>query len=105
LSEAENWYVPARLTEAMNRALQTTTTPFGRVVAPLEPYRETFAIDMLWSPLSSQDANPPAAGVKRLEIPAALFEHRAILYTLDHAPFAEVRETYQRDALPSPRHP
>ena len=30
LSEADNWYVPARLTAEMNRVLETTDTPFGR---------------------------------------------------------------------------
>jgi chorismate-pyruvate lyase len=37
LSEAENWYLPGRLTPEMNRALETGNTPFGRVVAPLSP--------------------------------------------------------------------
>ncbi|SMC93243.1 hypothetical protein SAMN06272759_11239 [Novosphingobium sp. B1] len=35
LSVAHNWYVPARLTAAMNRTLETGDTPFGKVVAPL----------------------------------------------------------------------
>jgi len=30
LSEADNWYVPSRLTAEMNRSLETTDTPFGR---------------------------------------------------------------------------
>src|SRR5689334_18561514 len=30
-SEADNWYVPARLTPEMNVALTTTDTPFGKV--------------------------------------------------------------------------
>jgi hypothetical protein len=25
--------------------------PFGKVVRPLEPYRQTFAVKLLWSPL------------------------------------------------------
>jgi hypothetical protein len=32
LSEADNWYVPARLTPEMNRVLDTTDTAFGRAV-------------------------------------------------------------------------
>jgi hypothetical protein len=89
LSEADNWYVPARLTAEMNRVLETTDTPFGKAVAPLEPYRRTFAIKLLWS-----DTTFP--------IPDALFEHRAVLYTRDHKPFSEVSETYRRDLLDSP---
>lgn len=40
LSQAHNWYVPARLTAEMNRTLATTQTPFGTVVAPLAFRRE-----------------------------------------------------------------
>jgi len=79
-SEADNWYVPSRLTPAMNRLLDETDTPFGKVVQPLAPYRSTFAHRMLHSP-------------------TALFEHRAVLYTATHQPIAEVRETYQRGTL------
>lgn len=35
LSIAHNWYLPGRLTPEMNRALDTTDTPFGRVAASL----------------------------------------------------------------------
>ncbi len=79
-SEADNWYVPARLTPAMNRLLEETDTPFGKVVQSLAPYRRTFA------------TRAPGDG-------GALFEHRAVLYTAGHAPIAEVREAYQRGIL------
>jgi chorismate-pyruvate lyase len=39
LSDARNWYVPARLTPAMNQALETTRVPFGKVVASLGLHR------------------------------------------------------------------
>jgi hypothetical protein len=44
LSEADNWYVPSRLTPAMNTALETTDTPFGKAVQELKPYRRTFPL-------------------------------------------------------------
>lgn len=80
LSEADNWYVPSRLTQEMNRSLDTTDTPFGKAVAALEPTRETIG-----TTVSSQ--------------PGALFEIRAVLYTRDHQPFSEVAEVYQRGLL------
>jgi len=40
LSVAWNWYLPARLTPAMNTALRTSDTPFGKVVMPLGFRRE-----------------------------------------------------------------
>ena len=113
LSEADNWYVPRRLTADMNRQLADTETPFGRVVQPLEPYRQTFAVTLLWSPLpegwtrGSGALPAPASTSTTLEIPAAVFEHRAVLYSRDHQPFSEVHEVYQRQILafrpPSPR--
>ena len=41
LSDADNWYVPARLTAEMNHTLDETDTPFGAVVKPLDFRRRT----------------------------------------------------------------
>lgn len=106
LSEADNWYVPARLTAEMNKVLETTDTPFGRAVQSLEPYRQTFSVTLLWSPLPegwerASTALPAPTG-RALAIPEELFEHRAILYTRDHIPFSEVDEIYLRQILAFP---
>jgi hypothetical protein len=109
LSEADNWYVPGRLTPEMNRVLEETDAPFGKVVAALQPYRRTFAVTLLWSPLPEgweRETGRRRAGAGRtLAIPDAVFEHRAVLYTNDHKPFSEVHEVYQRQLLsfPPPR--
>lgn len=96
LSEADNWYVLARLTAEMNQQLDTTDIPFGKVVRPLTPYRRTIAANLLWSPL------PPGWELRRprlgaLTIPKEVLVHNAVLYTSDHQPFAEVVETYQSE--------
>lgn len=94
LSEADNWYVPARLTPEMNRLLETTDTPFGKVVAELKPYRRTFEVRHPWSATAAPGDAP------RIDLPQALFAHRAVLYTAaDHVPFSEVDEVYQRGIL------
>jgi hypothetical protein len=115
LSVAENWYVPSRLTPDMNRLLDDTQTPFGKVVLPLKSHRETRAMQRLWSPLpdgwerlrhgssTATTVTPDAGGTAApLNIPAALFEHRAVLYTEAHVAIAEVHEVYQRDLLDFP---
>jgi len=51
LSEADNWYVPSRLTPEMNSLLDTTDTPFGKAVQSLKPFRQTYAAKVLWWPL------------------------------------------------------
>ncbi|HEU4560120.1 MAG TPA: hypothetical protein VFS20_19880 [Longimicrobium sp.] len=104
LSEAENWYLPGRLTPEMNRVLETGDTPFGRVVAPLEPYRQTFVARLLWSPLPegwerSLHSVPPCRSSGPLAIPGALFEHRALLLGGDNRPIAELHEVYQGGLL------
>ena len=53
LSEADNWYVPEQLTATINSQLQTSTIPFGTAVRALRPYRRTFAVRILWSPLAA----------------------------------------------------
>jgi hypothetical protein len=109
LAEADNWYVPSRLTPEMNRLLETTDTPFGRAVRPLDPYRQTFEVKLLWSPLPNgwerSSSVPSNLTSGALAIPDALFEHRAVLYTHEHKPFSEVDEVYERQllAFPPPR--
>ncbi|HEX9368525.1 MAG TPA: hypothetical protein VF921_17985 [Vicinamibacterales bacterium] len=106
LSEADNWYVPGRLTPEMNRLLEATETPFGKAVESLEPYRRTFAVTLLWAPLPDgwerESRSVPVAAGGALTIPDAVFEHRAVLYTREHKPFSEVREVYQRQLLAFP---
>jgi hypothetical protein len=102
LSEADNWYVPGRLTPEMNRLLTQTTTPFGRAVLDLGFHRELLSAALLWQPLpvgwDMQPALPAAAGAE-LAIPDQVLEHRAILLTRDNIPFSEVVETYTAEIL------
>lgn len=112
LSEADNWYVPGRLSDDMNRALETTETPFGKAIAPLQPFRRTIEMKMRWSPLpdgweiSATGALPETAN-GALSIPHDLFEHTAVVYARDQRPVSEVQETYTREILnfpaPAPR--
>lgn len=79
LSEAHNWYVPARLTSEMNRQLAESRVPFGRIAASLNFTRE---------PLASTrrgEAGCPAG---------AISTHRALLRLPDGSPLALVVECY-----------
>ncbi|TGD94301.1 hypothetical protein [Methylobacterium nonmethylotrophicum] len=101
LSEADNWYVPARLTPEMNRLLETTDTPFGRAVAPLGITRQTVGAEPHWQPLPEgwEQAPPPAAACGTLAVPERLFSHRAVVFTAERQPISEVVETYTRAVL------
>jgi hypothetical protein len=100
LSEAENWYVPSRLTAAIHKILAESDTPFGRAVMDLNPIRETFAVEVFWRPPPLE----PAGGATdepadERAIPWLLFQHRALVYGENRRPFSEVNETYTREIL------
>ena len=101
LSEADNWYVPARLTPGMNQVLETTDTPFGKAVAALHFRRHTLSAELLWSPLPKgweTGAASGGGGAGALTVPDHVLEHRAVLM-LDGEPFSEVVETYTGEVL------
>ncbi|WP_191317818.1 hypothetical protein [Camelimonas fluminis] len=87
LSRADNWFASARLPELVNAGLRDGLTPFGALIAPLEPRRELLGVTRLWLPVekSSQD------------MPQELFRLSAVvtgLYAGARAPLAVVHETY-----------
>ena len=85
LSEADNWYVPTRLSDDMNKTLDTTDTSFGTVVKPLNFHRQTLKME----PLND---------------PAHTFRVTAVLIAADGQPFSLVVENYARE-LVLPAHP
>lgn len=97
LSEADNWYVPARLTDAMNRALDTSDEPFGKVVRPLGFERRTLASETLWRALPAGwevAAAKPDQDAIPLRVPPTVLRHSAVLYDARRRPFSVVVETY-----------
>ena len=102
LSEAENWYVPARLTPEMNRLLDTTDAPFGKVVRELNFQRHTLSSKLLWQPLPEgweMNADAGSGQSSDLDPPPMLLEHRAVLYLPDGTPFSDLIETYTSNVL------
>jgi len=85
LSDADNWYVPGRLSAEMNRLLDETDTPFGKVVRALGPTRRTIAARMLWR--------------RGGAIPDHVLQHRAVLVDAQGRPISEVYENYTREVL------
>jgi chorismate-pyruvate lyase len=102
LSEADNWYVPSRLSAGMNKALETTDISFGRAVAPLHFHRHTLSAELLWSPLPQgweAAAKIETGNDNALRIPAHVLQHHAVLTRADGLPFSEVVETYTDKVL------
>lgn len=91
LSEAENWYVPSRLTSKMNDELKHTDIPFGIVVRDLHFYRERLSEKQLWFPLVA----PPGTG-RVLDIPNHVLRHEAVLKKADGQAFSYVIENYTK---------
>lgn len=101
LSQADNWYLPARLTAEMNAALDASDTPFGRAVAALGFRRRTLAVRLIDPPLApGWEMRPPAPPARgQLRLGPDLLQHRAVLETPDGRPFSLVVETYRREVL------
>ena len=105
LSEADNWYVPGRLTPEMNKLLDTTDTPFGVVVRALHFQRHTLSSTLLWLPLPAGWEMNATSGREvdaDERMPSKLLEHRAVLTLPDGTPFSEVVETYTDNVLAFP---
>ncbi len=79
LSEAYNWFAPARLTAEMNEALNQSDKPFGKVAAPLG-----FRRVRLLEERGQADFCPPDT----------ILIHRALLRLPDGQPLAYVVECY-----------
>ena len=80
LSDADNWYLPSRLTPEMNKMLDETDTPFGTVVRPLGFHRLTLE----------------ASVVKNEK---TILHIRALLLTGSEIPFSLVVENYSPDLV------
>lgn len=90
LSEAENWYVPRRLTADILATLDHSDLPFGRAVTALAPRRETFLVEALWP---SPDGGAPTP------VPWRVLRHAALVRDVDGRAFSEVNEVYTREIL------
>jgi chorismate-pyruvate lyase len=92
LSEAENWYVPGRLTPAMNGALDGSDEPFGKVIRPLSPHRQTLGLERHWSPVTDKaSASAPCN--------TPVFSHEAMVLGGDGKPLALVAEHYRLELI------
>jgi hypothetical protein len=85
LSVAHNWYVPGRLPDAMNRALDASDTPFGKVIATLRFTRQRLA--------SRRGAAPGCPS-------GTVLSHRALLRLPDGRPISFVVECYTAANFP-----
>jgi chorismate-pyruvate lyase len=88
LSIAENWYVPSRLTPEMNRILESSDIPFGRVAAPLGYRREQLAT-----------VHGRAPGCPE----GTVLSVRAVLKLPDGRPISLVAECYTKANLEHPQ--
>ncbi|HWU00530.1 MAG TPA: hypothetical protein VN229_23030 [Terriglobales bacterium] len=104
LSEADNWYVPSRLTPDMNQQLDSSDIAFGRAVQALHFQRHTISAELLWHPLPQdwEGGASLSAGGGALQIPHEVLQHRAVLSLPDGTPFSEVVETYTGEILAFP---
>lgn len=107
LSEADNWYVPSRLTPQINHVLDTTDIAFGRAAQALKFRRHTLSAKLLWSPLpyNWEMAGTPTKSHDggALAVPHHILQHVAVLTLPDGQPISQVVETYTEEVLNFPQ--
>jgi chorismate-pyruvate lyase len=106
LSEADNWYLPERLTPEMNDLLANTDTPFGVAVRQLNFYRKTEKVELLWYPLPKnweQEKKMLTGGGSELVIPDHVLQHQTLLVSDKNVPFSFVIENYTNKIYAFPR--
>ena len=106
LSEADNWYVPGRLTADMNRNLDHSDIAFGRVIQALKFQRHTLGATLLWRPLPADwETKTTAVAVRSgtLEVPPYVLQHTAVLSLPDGTPISALTETYTAEVLAFPQ--
>ncbi|MGE4410408.1 MAG: hypothetical protein AB7D33_07555 [Sphingobium sp.] len=91
LSDAHNFYVPSRLTERMQALLTDSDIPFGTIIAPLSPRRDTLRVERYWPTDEAPD--------ERQRLPARLLRHDAIVRDASGVPLCVVSEVYTRNIL------
>lgn len=96
LSEADNWFVPERLTKLMVQTLATTNIPFGRVIEHVKPFRRTIHIRFL------PDLINGGAQTADLADAIPIFEHTAVVHRADGTPVSVVHEVYRSTLLQPP---
>lgn len=89
LSDADNWYVPDRLTPAMNDLLNHSDTPFGLAVQSLHFRRQTISSEILWRP-----SDQP--------IPDHVLRNVGLLTAASGQPISQVIENYTAAVLGAP---
>ena len=95
LSDADNWYVPDRLTPAMNRLLDESDTPFGLAVRSLDFKRQTLSSQKLWAPAASPDG-------AWLVLPEHVLRNEGLLTVGNGLPISQVIENYTVQILGPP---
>ena len=96
LSDADNWYVPDRLTPAMNQLLEHSDTPFGLAVRSLHFKRRTLSSATLWV------LPTPAAPGGLMAVPDHLLRNEGLLIASGGLPISQVIENYTAAILGAP---
>jgi hypothetical protein len=104
LLEADNWYVPSRLTQAMNYSLETTDMPFGRVVRTLNFNRTILNSNRLLSTHATDPTNRDQQQARREQNidSETVVEDQALIRRSDGVVISFVIESYKHDLLTFP---
>lgn len=99
LVDAENWFIPHRLTPGMREALEATDVPFGELIAPLRPMRRTLAMQTRdFSAGIPLDHLLERQRAER-QYPGAIIRIDAVVISGSGLPLAYVRENFRPELI------
>ena len=108
LLEADNWYLPARISPQWNASIERTEWPLEAAVQTGHFRRRILSASLLWPPLpelkelASGEAQGRAQSGAVQPLPARVLAHHLLVLLPDGAPFGEVEENYTGGVLPTP---
>lgn len=106
LLEADDWYLPSRVSPQVNALLEGTELPLQRAVQIAHFKRRTLSATLLWPQLPELGELGSAKGVTESQaigpLPARVLTHHVLLMLPDGRPFGEIQANYMGNVLAFP---
>jgi chorismate-pyruvate lyase len=99
LVDAENWFIPHRLSPDMRDALEATDIPFGDLIAPLSPMRRTLSVRAREFPVEIPVSHLLETQRVEQQHPEAILRIDAVVISGSGLPLAYVRENFRPELI------
>jgi hypothetical protein len=106
LLEADDWYLPSRVSPQVNALIESTELPLERAVQIAYFRRRTLSATLLWPQLPELRELGSEKGLTESQaiqpLPARVLTHHVLLMLPDGTPFGEIQANYMSNVLAFP---